>query len=224
MPERCAIVGVGQTKHDTKRIDVSQVGLVREAALRALEDAEMTWKDVDALVIGKAPDLFEGVMMPELFLADALGCTGKPMLRVHTAGSVGGSTAIVAASRVEGDAVRSRTPGWCGSMRWSMPRIQTGRSLTRRATSPAAITTAVAPSVIGGQSCLRSGDTRYGSARIFSTSKSPLSCANGLSLASRRLRTATSAISRSVCAVASRTARAWSAARLMASMPRGASV
>jgi acetyl-CoA C-acetyltransferase len=101
MAERCAVIGVGQTQHESKRIDVNQVGLVREAALRALEDAELTWKDIDAVVIGKAPDLFEGVMMPELFLADALGCSGKPMLRVHTAGSVGGSTAIVAASLVE---------------------------------------------------------------------------------------------------------------------------
>jgi acetyl-CoA C-acetyltransferase len=99
--ERCAVIGVGQTKHDARRIDVSQVGLVREAALRALADAELDWKDIDAVVIGKAPDLFEGVMMPELFLADALGCAGKPMLRVHTAGSVGGSTAIVAASLVQ---------------------------------------------------------------------------------------------------------------------------
>ena len=40
-------------------------------------------------------------MMPELFLADALGAAGKPMLRVHTAGSVGGSTACVASSLVE---------------------------------------------------------------------------------------------------------------------------
>jgi acetyl-CoA C-acetyltransferase len=39
-------------------------------------------------------------MMPELFLADALGATGKPLLRVHTAGSVGGSTGNVAASLV----------------------------------------------------------------------------------------------------------------------------
>jgi len=52
------------------------------------------------VVIGKAPDMFEGVMMPELYLADALGAAGKPMLRVHTAGSVGGSTAIVAAHLV----------------------------------------------------------------------------------------------------------------------------
>jgi acetyl-CoA C-acetyltransferase len=101
MAERCAVIGVGQTKHDTKRIDVSQVGLVREAALRALEDAELSFADIDAVVIGKAPDLFEGVMMPELFLAENLGCVGKPLLRVHTAGSVGGSTAIAAASLVE---------------------------------------------------------------------------------------------------------------------------
>ena len=101
MAERCAVIGVGQTKHDSKRIDVSQVGLVREAAVRALEDAGLDWGDFDAVVIGKAPDLFEGVMMPELFLADALGAAGKPMLRVHTAGSVGGSTAIVAANLIE---------------------------------------------------------------------------------------------------------------------------
>ena len=100
-PDRVAVVGIGQTKHAAKRGDVSMAGLVREAADRALEDAGMTWHDIDAVVIGKAPDFFEGVMMPELYLADALGAAGKPMIRVHTAGSVGGSTAIVAASLVE---------------------------------------------------------------------------------------------------------------------------
>jgi acetyl-CoA C-acetyltransferase len=99
---RCAVIGIGQTQHKAKRADVSIAGLVREAALRALEDAELTWKDIDAVVIGKAPDMFEGVMMPELYLADALGAAGKPMLRVHTAGSVGGSTAIAAAQLVIG--------------------------------------------------------------------------------------------------------------------------
>lgn len=99
---RVAVVGIGQTKHDSIRKDVSMAGLVREAAERALTDAEMTWKDIDAVVIGKAPDFFEGIMMPEGYLADALGAVGKPMLRVHTAGSVGGSTANVAASLVQG--------------------------------------------------------------------------------------------------------------------------
>jgi acetyl-CoA C-acetyltransferase len=98
--ERCAVIGIGQTHHRAKRQDVSIPGLLREAATRALEDAELGWKDIDAVVIGKAPDMFEGVMMPELFLADALGAAGKPMLRVHTAGSVGGSTAIIASHLV----------------------------------------------------------------------------------------------------------------------------
>lgn len=98
--KRVAVTGIGQTKHQATRED-SIAGLVRQAARRALDDAEMDWGDIDAVVIGKAPDFFEGVMMPELYLADALGCAGKPMLRVHTAGSVGGSTALVAASLVE---------------------------------------------------------------------------------------------------------------------------
>jgi acetyl-CoA C-acetyltransferase len=99
--ERVAITGVGQTKHDSARPDVSIAGLCREAAIRALDDAGVTWSDVDAVVIGKAPDMFEGVVMPELYLADALGAAGKPMMRVHTAGSVGGSTALVAAGLVK---------------------------------------------------------------------------------------------------------------------------
>jgi acetyl-CoA C-acetyltransferase len=100
--EPCAVVGIGQTKHSSARKDVSIAGLCREAAARALEDAGVDWGDIDAVVIGKAPDMFEGVIMPELYLADALGAVGKPMMRVHTAGSVGGSTALVAASLVQG--------------------------------------------------------------------------------------------------------------------------
>jgi acetyl-CoA C-acetyltransferase len=96
-----AVIGVGQTHHRAKREDVSMTGLLREAVDRALADAGVTLADIDAVVVGKAPDLFEGVMMPELFLAEALGAVGKPLLRVHTAGSVGGSTAIVAASLVQ---------------------------------------------------------------------------------------------------------------------------
>ncbi|KEQ19717.1 thiolase domain-containing protein [Endozoicomonas numazuensis] len=101
MAELAAVVGVGQTKYQTKRSDVSIAGLVREAAVNALKDAELTWDDIDAVIVGKAPDMFEGIIMPEAYLTDALGCNGKPMLRVHTAGSVGGSTAIVAASYVQ---------------------------------------------------------------------------------------------------------------------------
>jgi acetyl-CoA C-acetyltransferase len=96
-----AVIGIGQTKHEATRGDVSMAGLLREATDRALADAELTMHDVDAIVLGKAPDFFEGVMMPELYLADALGASGKPLFRVHTAGSVGGSTAIVASQLVQ---------------------------------------------------------------------------------------------------------------------------
>ena len=95
-----AVIGVGQTRHAASRPDVSMPGLVREAARRALDDAGLDYKDVDAVVLGKAPDMFEGVVQPELFLAGALGGVGKPMMRVHTAGSVGGSTAVVASHLV----------------------------------------------------------------------------------------------------------------------------
>ena len=100
MAERCAVIGIGQTNFKKRRDDVSIAGLLREAIDRALADAELSLKDIDAVVIGKAPDAFEGIVMPELFLADAIGATGKPLLRVHTAGSVGGSTFIVGAHHV----------------------------------------------------------------------------------------------------------------------------
>jgi acetyl-CoA C-acetyltransferase len=96
-----AVLGTGQTRYVAKRHDVSMNGLVREAIDDALADAGTTFDEIDAVVIGKAPDFFEGVMMPELFMADAIGATGKPLIRVHTAGSVGGSTGVVAASLVQ---------------------------------------------------------------------------------------------------------------------------
>src|SRR3984885_16385352 len=92
-----AVLGTGQTKYVAKRQDVSMNGLVREAIDKALTDSGLTMHDIDAAVVGKAPDFFEGVMMPELFMADAVGATNKPLIRVHTAGSVGGSTGVVGA-------------------------------------------------------------------------------------------------------------------------------
>jgi acetyl-CoA C-acetyltransferase len=100
MKRPVAVVGVGQTRHRSKRADVNIAGLVREAVDRALLDAGLEHKDIDAVVIGKAPDMFEGVAQPEQFLAGAIGAHLKPMLRVHTAGSVGASTAITAATHV----------------------------------------------------------------------------------------------------------------------------
>jgi len=65
MSRPVAVVGVGQTKHAARRSDHSIMGLVREAVDRALVDAGLEHKDIDAVVIGKAPDMLEGVAQPE---------------------------------------------------------------------------------------------------------------------------------------------------------------
>jgi acetyl-CoA C-acetyltransferase len=101
MSRPVAVVGVGQTKHAARRSEHSIMGLVREAVDRALADAGLEHKDIDAVVIGKAPDMLEGVAQPEQMLVGALGAHMKPMIRVHTAGSVGASTAITAATHVQ---------------------------------------------------------------------------------------------------------------------------
>ncbi len=100
MKRPVAVVGVGQTHHGSRRADVSIPGLVREAVDRCLADAGLEHGDIDAVIIGKAPDMLEGVAQPEQFLAGAVGAHMKPMLRVHTAGSVGASTALTAVAHV----------------------------------------------------------------------------------------------------------------------------
>lgn len=93
---KVAIVGTGQTKCKERRDDVSFPGLVYEAASRALDDAGVRIKDIDAVVFGSAPELFEGVNHPEQWCADASGAFLKPQMRIHTGGTVGASTGIAA--------------------------------------------------------------------------------------------------------------------------------
>jgi acetyl-CoA C-acetyltransferase len=100
MKRPVAVVGVGQTHHKSKRPDVNCAEMVREAVDRALLDAGLEHKDIDAIVLGKAPDPLEGIMQPEQLLAGALGAHLKPILRIHTAGSVGCTTALCAATHV----------------------------------------------------------------------------------------------------------------------------
>jgi acetyl-CoA C-acetyltransferase len=89
MAHRVAIVGVGQTEHARRRTDVGQPGLAREAAMRALADANMTMADIDSVVVASGPVLFGGVNHPEMWLADALGARLKPIMRVTSGGGTG---------------------------------------------------------------------------------------------------------------------------------------
>lgn len=100
MSRRCAVIGTGQTVHASSREDVTMAGLAREAVDAALADAGLGMADIDAVVLGKAPDVIEGVMSPELHLADALGAVGKPMIRAYTSGNAGGQAATVGTSLI----------------------------------------------------------------------------------------------------------------------------
>ena len=96
MARAVAVVGTGQTKYTSRRQDVNVPELVREAAGRAMEEAGVTTRDVDAIVVGSAPEIFEGVNFPENWIGPAIGAAGKPMFRVHTGGTAGASTTISA--------------------------------------------------------------------------------------------------------------------------------
>jgi acetyl-CoA C-acetyltransferase len=89
MGRHVGIVGVGQTHHSRRRTDVSQAGLVREAVDRALKDANLTIEDIDSVVVATGPVLFAAVNQPEKWVADAIGATMKPVVRITSGGGTG---------------------------------------------------------------------------------------------------------------------------------------
>jgi acetyl-CoA C-acetyltransferase len=100
LARRVAIVGTGQTKYVTKRFDCSAPDIVYEATSRALDDAGIKLKDVDAVVFGLAPEALDGINSMDKWCADAAGARNKPFMRVNTGGATGGSAALAAAYHV----------------------------------------------------------------------------------------------------------------------------
>jgi len=88
---RVAIIGCGQSKHG-RRTDVNQAELVAEAVWAAIEDANIGVEDIEAYAVGNMQG-FGGICQPDLVFADYIAAGGKPMQRVATGGTVGGSTA-----------------------------------------------------------------------------------------------------------------------------------
>ena len=93
MGKKVAIVGVGQTHHTSKRKDVNGQELINEAVRRALEDAELTIKDIDAIVIGNM-DHFESINYVDNWSVDGSGGFMRPIMKVTTGGTTGSSVAI----------------------------------------------------------------------------------------------------------------------------------
>lgn len=90
MANKVAIVGIGQTNHKAKRPDVNHQELVNEAVKIALNDAQITMKDIDTVVIGNM-DLFEGHYISDSMMVDVSGAYMKPGLKMNTGGTTGGT-------------------------------------------------------------------------------------------------------------------------------------
>jgi len=90
---RVAITGFGQTHHSARRWDVNGLELIQEAVSRALEDAELSLEDIDAVVIGNM-DHFEGINYVDTWSVEGAGAFMKPILKVTTGGTTGTTIAI----------------------------------------------------------------------------------------------------------------------------------
>ncbi len=93
MAKRVAIVGTGQTFHKSHRPDVNGQELINEAVQRALADANLKMKDINAILIGNM-DHFEGINYVDCWSVDGSGGVMKPVIKITTGGTTGASLAI----------------------------------------------------------------------------------------------------------------------------------
>lgn len=94
MGRQVAIVSAGFSEHASKRSDVNMAELVSEAVEDCLKKVpNIGFDDIDAYVNGNMP-AFEGANIPELWMTDWMGARNKPLIRVTTGGTTGGTVAI----------------------------------------------------------------------------------------------------------------------------------
>ena len=93
MAQRVAVVGFGQTHHKSNRRDVTGIELINEAVQRALEDAELSPGDIDAVVIGNM-DHFENINLADMWGVEGTGGYLKPVMKLTTGGTTGTTVAI----------------------------------------------------------------------------------------------------------------------------------
>ncbi|MCG2864955.1 MAG: thiolase domain-containing protein [Vulcanisaeta sp.] len=92
---RPAVIGAGLTLFRRRLLETPKE-LAWIAAKQALEEAGLTLKDIDCVVIGSAPDTFDGVHMKGEYLADGAGGVNKPVMRVFVGGATGVMVPIAA--------------------------------------------------------------------------------------------------------------------------------
>ncbi len=103
MGRQVAIVSAGFSEHSSKRSDVNIAELVSEAITDCLKNApSVGFEDIDGYVTGNMTG-FEGNSLPELWMTDWLGARNKPLMRVTTGGTTGGSVGIAGYYTVAAD-------------------------------------------------------------------------------------------------------------------------
>lgn|SRR5579875_2361974 len=85
---RVAVVGAGMTLFRHRMLETGKE-MAFEASRMALDQAGLDIKDVDSVVLGSAPDAFDGVHMKGEYLLDGAGGTRKPYTRVFVGGGTG---------------------------------------------------------------------------------------------------------------------------------------
>ena len=99
MGRRVAIVGIGQTLQRVNMPDVNIPEMAGIAARAAVEDANLSMKDIES-VISTNLQLFEGVYMPDMWSVEGIGNYMKSGFLVHSGGTTGGTAAMTAVRQV----------------------------------------------------------------------------------------------------------------------------
>ncbi|MBU1671828.1 MAG: thiolase family protein, partial [Actinobacteria bacterium] len=99
MNRKVAIVGVGMTPMKSRWPDRTRNELAGMATREALDDAGITIRDVDEVVLADI-DFFTGVNNSIMWLADDVGAYMKPVVKYETGGTVGGSACHAAVHHV----------------------------------------------------------------------------------------------------------------------------
>jgi len=88
MGRRVAVVGAGMTKFMHRALETPKE-LAWLAASSALESAGMKLDQIEAVVLGTAPEAFDGFHMKGEYLSDGCGAWNKPFLRCYVGGGTG---------------------------------------------------------------------------------------------------------------------------------------
>ena len=107
MPETVGVISTFQSPYRFAHPDMNFDEQAQQAAAGALSTAGMRPDDIDAIVFSLAPTTFMGVADADRWAIDGIFGAGKPIMRVHTGGTTGGSAVHAAYSLVRSGLFRT---------------------------------------------------------------------------------------------------------------------